>query len=238
MCVLILQETAHPRCRELLHVSKPLPGNNCYHPTCCDICARIPNDWRDCSQSPYVKYPPSFNKAIAEDMYHGQLLRARVDDDQALRIVTGEEEGPDIDVADDTSETDSQICKTFLTKVPGSDKLGEDAIFLPVNRIDHILSNVSEISDPSQLHGDLDRFQDFHNRARVSVCVLRTDRSFSSHLRVCRLTIRLFPTTFRWCIVSCRRHLVLQRKIWNVTLRTRVNLIHRCRGSSPSPSAY
>ncbi|KAG7448153.1 uncharacterized protein BT62DRAFT_756008 [Guyanagaster necrorhizus] len=41
MCVHILPETAHPRSREPLKVLKPLPWNNCYHPTCYDICASV-----------------------------------------------------------------------------------------------------------------------------------------------------------------------------------------------------
>ncbi|KAK0441958.1 hypothetical protein EV421DRAFT_1811052 [Armillaria borealis] len=38
MCVPVLRATAHPRSREPLQVSKPLPWNDCYHPTCYNTC--------------------------------------------------------------------------------------------------------------------------------------------------------------------------------------------------------
>ncbi|KAK0211088.1 hypothetical protein DFS33DRAFT_349753 [Desarmillaria ectypa] len=47
ICVPILLATAHPRSREPMEVSKPLPWNNCYHPTCYDLCVRIPAELRD-----------------------------------------------------------------------------------------------------------------------------------------------------------------------------------------------
>ncbi|KAK0211040.1 hypothetical protein DFS33DRAFT_346910 [Desarmillaria ectypa] len=160
MCVPILPETAHPRSREPLELSRALPWDNCYHPTCYDVCARVPTEWRDYSQSPYVKFSSPLVKAIQEDTRYDQLLRAGIDDDQALRILDGQQDAPDIDVPDDASETDSHTCRTFMAKITGSDNPEEDDIFVPVLRIDHVLSNVPEISDPSRLHGDLNLFQE------------------------------------------------------------------------------
>ncbi|PBK92978.1 hypothetical protein ARMGADRAFT_143850 [Armillaria gallica] len=98
--------------------------------------------------------------------YH-QLLLAGPDDDRIFRILDGQEEVPKADVPDDAYQTsgESQASQMFLVKVPGYDKL-EDIIFVPVIRVDHVLSNVPEISDPSQLYGDLDLFQE------VSACTL------------------------------------------------------------------
>ncbi|KAK0196742.1 hypothetical protein F5146DRAFT_994613 [Armillaria mellea] len=142
MCIPILPETAHPRSRGPLELSGALPWDNCYHPTCYD--------------------------SIPEDIRYGQLLRAGVDDDQALRILDGQQDGPEIDLPDDMSETNSQTCKTFLAKIPGSDNPEEDAAFAPVMRIDHVLSNVLEISDPAQLCGDLDLFQEIIQEYRLA----------------------------------------------------------------------
>ncbi|KAK0228973.1 hypothetical protein IW262DRAFT_652358 [Armillaria fumosa] len=148
--------TAHPRSREPLSLSRgPLPWDNCYHPTCYDIFARVPSEWRDYYYTPCVAdFTDSFCKALEEDDRCTELLQAGLDDDRILRIL---EDGPD---TDDDSETDSQICKTLLAKIPGSDKPKEDYSFVPVLRIDHVLSNVPEISDPSQLHGDVDLFRE------------------------------------------------------------------------------
>lgn len=160
MSIPILPETAHPRAREPLELSRELPWDNCYHPTCYDVCARVPTERRDYSQTPYVKFSSPLIKFMQEDARYDQLLQAGVDDDQALRILDGQEDPPVIDVADDRSETDSHTCKTFMAKTPGSDDPEEDDTFMPVLRIDHVLSNVPEISDPSQLHGDLALFQE------------------------------------------------------------------------------
>ncbi len=86
-----------------------------------------------------------------------KLLRAGVDEYRALRILNGMEERPDIcmDPSDDTSET----CKTFLANIPGIEDLEADDGFTPVLRIDHILTNVPEISNPLQLWEDRDLFQ-------------------------------------------------------------------------------
>ncbi|KAK0484071.1 hypothetical protein IW261DRAFT_1466542 [Armillaria novae-zelandiae] len=159
MCAPISPTTAHPRSREPLDLSRgPLPWDNCYHPTCYDIFARVPSEWRDYYYTPCVAdFTDSFYKALEEDDRYIELLRAGLDDDRILRIIDGREDGPDTDYA---SETDSQICKTLLAKIPGSDKPEEDSGFVPILRIDHVLSNVSEISDPSQLHGDVDLFQE------------------------------------------------------------------------------
>ncbi|PBK93004.1 hypothetical protein ARMGADRAFT_1165303 [Armillaria gallica] len=158
MCVPVLPTIAHPRSREPLGLLKgPLPWDNCYHPTCYDCFVRVRTEWRDYLDSPSVGPSLSLDKAIEEDSRYGELLRAGLDDDRILRILDGQEDAPDID---DASETDSQICKTFLAKIPGSDKPEEDCAFVPVMRIDHVLSNVPEISDPSQLCGDVDLFQD------------------------------------------------------------------------------
>ncbi|KAK0441987.1 hypothetical protein EV421DRAFT_2036171 [Armillaria borealis] len=158
MCAPILPTTAHPESREPLEVSKgPLPWDNCYHPTCYDLFVRIPSEWRDYLESPCTDFSLSFGIAHGRDIRYRELLRAGLDDDRILRILDGQEDAPD---TDDASETDSQICKTFLSKIPGSDKPQEDRIFMPVMRIDHVLSNVPEISDPSQLHGDVDLFQE------------------------------------------------------------------------------
>ncbi len=94
-------------------------------------------------------------------MRYRQLLQAGLDDDRILRILDGQEEAPKTDVPEDASQTssESQASQMFLGKVPGCDKL-EDLIFVPVIRVDHVLSNVPEISDPSQLCGDLDIFQE------------------------------------------------------------------------------
>ncbi|KAK0211125.1 hypothetical protein DFS33DRAFT_352793 [Desarmillaria ectypa] len=156
MCVPILPETAHPTSREALEPSKPLPWNHCYHPTCYDFYGRAPTEWRDYSQSPRVgRYPPPLVKALEEDGLYHRLLRSGLDEDQILRILDGEETAPD---TDDVSETDSQTCRTFLANIPGLEE-PEDDIFIPVLRIDHVLSNVPEISDPSQLWEDHDLFE-------------------------------------------------------------------------------
>ncbi len=158
MCAPILPTTAHPSSREPLEVSKgPLPWDNCYHPTCYDLFARVPSEWRDHLESPSADNSLSFGIAHDRDIRYRELLRAGLDDDRILRILDGQDDAPD---TNDASETDSQNFKTFLAKTPGSDKPEEDRIFVPVLRIDHVLSNVSEISDPSQLHGDVDLFQE------------------------------------------------------------------------------
>ncbi|KAK0463760.1 uncharacterized protein EV420DRAFT_1761013 [Desarmillaria tabescens] len=160
MCIPILPETAHPRSREPLQLSRELPWENCYHPTCYDICTRVPTEWRDYSQSPCAMLSAPLVKAIPQDMRYGRLLRAGVDDDQALRILGGQQDAPDVDIPDDASETDSQICKTFLAKIPGFENPEEDGTFVPVLRVEHVLSNIPGISDPSQLYGDLELFQE------------------------------------------------------------------------------
>ncbi len=101
-------------------------------------------------------------KAFREDKLYRELLRTGLDDDRILRILDGQEGVPDTDVSDDASQasTDSQASQMFLATVPGCDKPCEDRIFVPVMRIDLVLSNVPEISDPSQLCGDLDLFQE------------------------------------------------------------------------------
>ncbi|KAK0183885.1 hypothetical protein F5146DRAFT_1229140 [Armillaria mellea] len=157
MCAPVLPTTAHPSSRAPLDLSRgPLPWDNCYHPTCYNILARVPSEWKDYLDSPCATFSLSFCKAHTEDERYVDLLRAELDDDRILRILDGREDAPD---RDNTSETDSQICKTFLAKIPGIDKPEEDCSIVPVLRIDHVLLNVPEISDPSQLHGDVDLFQ-------------------------------------------------------------------------------
>ncbi|KAK0228931.1 hypothetical protein IW262DRAFT_651322 [Armillaria fumosa] len=101
-------------------------------------------------------------KAFSENKLHRDLLsRTGLDDDRIMRILDGQEEVPDMDISDDASQTsmDSQASQMFLADVPGCDKLEEDCTFIPVMRFDHVLSNVPEICDLSQLRGDLDVFQ-------------------------------------------------------------------------------
>ncbi|KAK0497009.1 hypothetical protein EDD18DRAFT_1462651 [Armillaria luteobubalina] len=166
MCIPILPTTDHPRSREPFEVSKgPLPWENCYHPTCYAFCMRAPTERRDYFQSPSAVGELSLEmmNACKEDrLYRDLLSRPGLDDDRILRILDGQEEVPDTDVPDDVSQNsmDSQANQMFLAKVPGCDKLEEDYNFTPVMRIDLVLSNVAEISDPSQLIGDLDLFQE------------------------------------------------------------------------------
>ncbi|KAK0497008.1 hypothetical protein EDD18DRAFT_1352862 [Armillaria luteobubalina] len=136
-------------------VNGPLPWDNCYHSTCYDYFVRVRTEWRDYLDSPLVYPSYVVDEVVVEDECYVELLQAGLDDDRILRILDGQEDGPD---TDDSSETDSQVCKTLLAKIPGIDKPEEDTGFVPVMRIDHVLSNVSEISDPSQLHGDVDLF--------------------------------------------------------------------------------
>ncbi|PBK78564.1 hypothetical protein ARMSODRAFT_1078099 [Armillaria solidipes] len=82
--------------------------------------------------------------------YHSGL-----DEDHVLRILDGQEDVPE---TGNTSETDSQNCHMFFANIPGSEEPEEDRTFMPVLRIDHVLSNVPEISDPSQLWEDRDLF--------------------------------------------------------------------------------
>ncbi len=125
---------------------------------------RIPAEPQDYFQSSSAAGNLSLQlmEAFDEDKLHSKLLRTGLDDDRILRILDGQEEAPDTDVSDDASQTstDSEASQMFLAKVPGCDKLEEDRIFVPVMRFDHVLSNVPEISDPSQLCGDLDLFQE------------------------------------------------------------------------------
>ncbi|KAK0239702.1 hypothetical protein EDD85DRAFT_787950 [Armillaria nabsnona] len=165
MCIPVLPTTSHPRSRKPFKVSKgPLPWENCYHPTCYDFCMRVPTERLDYFQSPSAGGNLSLElmKACKEDKLYSELLQTGLDDDRILRILDGQEEAPETDVLDDASQTstDSQASQMFLAKVPGCDKLEEDRIFVPVMRFDLILSNVPEISDPSQLFGDLDLFQE------------------------------------------------------------------------------
>ncbi|KAK0496993.1 hypothetical protein EDD18DRAFT_183185 [Armillaria luteobubalina] len=158
MCAPVLPTTAHPRSREPVKLWRgPLPWDNCYHPTCYDLLARVPSEMRDYYHTPRADFSDSFSKAFDEDERYGELLRAGLDDDRILRIIDGQEDGPD---TDDALETDSQTCKMFMARIPGIDKLEEEWTFAPVLRIDHVLSNVPEISDPSQLHGDVDLFRE------------------------------------------------------------------------------
>ncbi len=125
---------------------------------------RVPTERLDYFQSPSAggNLTPELMKAFREDKLHRELLRTGLDDDRILRILDGQEEVPDTDVPDDASQTstDSRASQMFLATVPGCDKLEEDCIFVPVMRINLVLSNVPEISDPSQLCGDLDLFQE------------------------------------------------------------------------------
>ncbi|KAK0196764.1 hypothetical protein F5146DRAFT_1217759 [Armillaria mellea] len=156
MCIPILPETVHPRSREALRLSKPLPWSNCYHPTCYDVRARIPSERRDYSQSPRVmSFSPQIVKPLAEDSRYYRLLQSGLDEDQVLRIMDGQEDVPDTGHA---PETDTQSCHMFFANIPGCEELEEDRTFLPVLRIDSVLSNVREISDPSQLWEDRDLF--------------------------------------------------------------------------------
>ncbi|KAK0463753.1 uncharacterized protein EV420DRAFT_1106646 [Desarmillaria tabescens] len=129
MCVPILPTTAHPRSREALKVSKPLPWDDCYHPTCYNLWARVLSEWRDYHDSPRAKFSVSLFKALEEDELHRDLLRAGLDDAKIQRILDGQEDAPD---TDDVSETDSHTLQTFLAKIPGSDDPEEDEIFVPV----------------------------------------------------------------------------------------------------------
>ncbi|KAK0228977.1 hypothetical protein IW262DRAFT_1354084 [Armillaria fumosa] len=104
---------------------------------------------------PTTAHPRNREPSGVEDSRYGKLLRAGLDDDRILQILDGQEDGPD---TDDSSETDSKICKTLLAKIPGMDKPEEDYGFVLVIRIDHVLSNVPEVCDLSQLHGDVDLF--------------------------------------------------------------------------------
>ncbi|KAK0196674.1 hypothetical protein F5146DRAFT_1012477 [Armillaria mellea] len=158
MCIPILPETTHPWSRTPLKLSKPLPWSNCYHPTCYDIRARIPKEIRNYSETPRLRSSsPTVNNPLIKDEELRKLLRAGVDEHRVFRILNGIEERPDIctDPPDDTSET----CKTFLAKIPGIDDLEADDGFIPVLRIDHILTNVPEISNPLQLWEDRDLFR-------------------------------------------------------------------------------
>ncbi|KAK0463693.1 uncharacterized protein EV420DRAFT_1745229 [Desarmillaria tabescens] len=158
MCIPILPETAHPRFRTPLKLSKPLPWSNCYHPTCFDIRARVPKEVRNYLQTPRLRSPsPALTKPLLQDEEFYHLLRAGVNEDRILRILDGIEQCPDIcmDPPDDTSET----CRTFLARIPGIDELEADNGFIPVLRIDHILTNVPEISDPSDLWEDRSLFR-------------------------------------------------------------------------------
>ncbi|KAK0196659.1 hypothetical protein F5146DRAFT_12708 [Armillaria mellea] len=161
MCIPVLPTTAHPRSRKPFEVTNgPLPWKNCYHPTCYDIWMRVPAEPQDYFQSPsaignYDQLVEAFN----EDNPYSKLLQIGLDDDRIMRILDGQEEAPDSDVPDDASQT-SEARQMFLAAVPGCDKLEEDEVFSPVMRFDHVLSNVPAISDPSQLVGDLDFFQE------------------------------------------------------------------------------
>ncbi|KAK0463724.1 uncharacterized protein EV420DRAFT_1104745 [Desarmillaria tabescens] len=158
MCIPIFPETTHPRSREPLELSKLLPWKNCYHPTRYDLYARVPTEWRDYSQSPRVLgFSPQLVKPLAEDLRYNRLLQSGLDEDRVLRILDGQEPAPD---TDDTSETDNQPCQSFLANIPGSEEPKDDDMFMPVLRIDHVLSNVPEISDPSQLWEDRDLFEE------------------------------------------------------------------------------
>ncbi|KAG7442175.1 uncharacterized protein BT62DRAFT_936268 [Guyanagaster necrorhizus] len=172
MCVPMLSATAHPRCREPLDVTMPLPWDNCYHPTCYDVCVRVPTERRDYCQSWYVKghFSRELRIAFDEDDRYEQLLRVGLDDDQILRVLDGQEDPLATDVPDEASETDSLASPMLLAKVPSSDKLEYEPCFVPVMRIDHILSNVPEIADPSQLCGDLDLFQEIVHEYQLARC--------------------------------------------------------------------
>ncbi|KAK0463761.1 uncharacterized protein EV420DRAFT_1729216 [Desarmillaria tabescens] len=160
MCLPILPTTAHSKLREPMELSKSLPWDNCYHPTCYDLCARIPAEQKDYSQAPYVRFSRQLSKAIEEDGRYRDLLQAGVDDDRALQITDGHEDAPDTDVPDNASDIDGLASQMFMVKIPGSSELEEELIFMPVMRVDPILANVPEIGDPSQLFGDLDLFQE------------------------------------------------------------------------------
>ncbi|KAK0441938.1 hypothetical protein EV421DRAFT_1810832 [Armillaria borealis] len=119
-------------------------------PTCYDVRARVLTERRDYSQLPRVMgFSPQIVKPLAEDARYYRLLQS------GLRILDGQEDAPD---TGNTSETDSQSCHMFFANIPGSEVPEEDRIFMPVLRIDHVLSNVPEISDPSQLWEDRDLF--------------------------------------------------------------------------------
>ncbi|KAK0463762.1 uncharacterized protein EV420DRAFT_1638683 [Desarmillaria tabescens] len=137
MCIPIFPETTHPRSREPLELSKPLPWNNCYHPTCYDFYAHL-------------------IKPLAEDGRYYRLLQSGLDEVQVLRILDGQEDAPD--TVDLSGRPDDEPYQTFLANIPGSEE-PEDDIFMPVLCIKHVLSNVTEISDPSQLREDRDLFQ-------------------------------------------------------------------------------
>ncbi|KAK0441973.1 hypothetical protein EV421DRAFT_1952707 [Armillaria borealis] len=153
MCIPVLPTTAHPRSRKPSKVSKgPLPWENCYHPTCYDVWMRVPAEPQDYFQSSSAAGNLSLQlmEAFDEDKLYTQLLRTGLNDDRILRILDGQEEAPDTDIPDDASQTSTDSC----------DRLEEDRIFVLVMRFDHVLSNVPEISDPSQLFGDMDLFQE------------------------------------------------------------------------------
>ncbi|KAG7448162.1 uncharacterized protein BT62DRAFT_1003951 [Guyanagaster necrorhizus] len=118
-----------------------LRWNHCYHPSRRDLYARTPTEWRDYSHSPRVRgFSPRLVKPLAEDVCYSRLVRSGLDDDQVLRILDGQEDAPD---TDDRPETDSQTRQTFLTNIPGRDEPKDD-IFMPVLRIDPVLSNIQK----------------------------------------------------------------------------------------------
>lgn len=158
MCIPILPETFHPRSRTPLKLSKPLPWNNCYHPTCYDIRARIPKELRNYSETPRLRSStPVINQPLIQDEEFYRLLRDGIGEDRVLRILDGTEERPDICI--DTSDDPSETCTTFLAKIPGKEDLEADDGFTPVLRIDHNLTNVPEIYNPSELWEDRDLFR-------------------------------------------------------------------------------
>ncbi len=103
-CIPILPETAHPRSREPLELSGVLPWDNCYHPPVTTFVHVYEPNGRDYSQSPCVMLSAPLVKAIPEDIRYGQLLRAGIDDDEALRILDGRQDTPEMDLPDDISE--------------------------------------------------------------------------------------------------------------------------------------
>ncbi|KAK0211051.1 hypothetical protein DFS33DRAFT_347732 [Desarmillaria ectypa] len=93
-------------------------------------------DLRVCLSLPRGDYQiPRYGETLFQVLSEGlPVVRVK---DQALRILDGQQDAPDIDIPDDASEIDSHTCKTFITKIPGSDN-PEDDIFVAVLRIDHI----------------------------------------------------------------------------------------------------
>lgn len=119
-------------------------------------------------------------KAIPEDIRYGQLLRAGIDDDEALRILDGRQDTPEMDLPDDISER--YLAPIILKKTRHLCPLCVSTMSCQTSQRYMIQRSYAEIwifskSKQRSFNAKILRltFLGFQNRSGISTCTVRID---------------------------------------------------------------